>query len=475
MLTMLAGLVSFPLLTRLFSVADYGVMNLVAATVTICVALGKLGVQQTVLRFHSEIAAGKRPFTLRDLSSTTLVGAVSIGSVVALTLVVAAQLVPARMLGDGRLRFLLAIASIAIVSQVAESMLFNLVRAEQRTKLAVTYQVTKRYVGLALILFALLVIARDLAAFYWATALTELLGVLALYHATFRGPDRPRPALRYFSGKLLKELVAFGLPMMIGYELAGIVLAVGDRYVISGLLGEEALGLYAAGYNVCQYVQMVVIASVGQAIVPLSMQMFDQKGRDATAAFLARSLRTYVMLGAPVIAGFAAVGPELLRALASEKYAAATGILPWVIAGMVVDGTAPMLGAGLFIHRRTWTIMAIVSSCAAANIGLNLVLVPRIGILGAALATLVSYAATSLLLAAAARHLLPVRVPWGTMLRAGVASAAMYFLVTTVYPGHGLVSVAVQIPVGAVLYGCLMLLVDPEARALARRGREPKP
>src|SRR5262245_15683966 len=67
MLNMLPGLVTFPLLTRLFSVSDYGVMNLVAATLTVSVALGKVGVQHSIIRFHSEIVAGKSRYSLRQL------------------------------------------------------------------------------------------------------------------------------------------------------------------------------------------------------------------------------------------------------------------------------------------------------------------------------------------------------------------------------------------------------------------------
>jgi O-antigen/teichoic acid export membrane protein len=469
LLTTFAGLISFPLLTRIFSVADYGLMNLVAATITISVALGKLGVQQTVLRYHSEIAAGKRPYTLRQLSSTTVVGALAVATTVAVIVLGAAWLAPPALFTDPRVRVLLAITTVAIVAQVVESMLVNFVRAEQRTTVFVVYQVVKKWVGLGLIVFALLVVARDLRAFYGATALTEAVAVVALFAIAFRGPGRERPRLRDFSPPLFKEMVAFGIPMMVGYELSGIILSVGDRYVVAGLLGEEPLGLYSAAYNVCQYVQLVLVASVGQAIMPLCMQMFDQKGRDATAVFLNRSLRTYALLGAAVIAGFAAVGPELLRALASEKYAAAAGILPWVIAGMVVDGTGAMLGAGLFIHRRTWSIMAVVTSCAALNIGLNLLLIPRVGVVGAAISTLVSYSATSIALGAAGRHLLPVQVPWGTLARTGVAASLMYLAVVAIYPGHGLWSVAAQVPAGAVIYGGLMLLLDADARALARK------
>lgn len=469
LLTTLAGFISFPLLTRIFSVADYGAMSLVAATVTIAAAVGKLGVQHSVLRYHSEISAGKRPFTHRQLSSTTVLGALATGGAAAALLLVMTRLAPAGVLGDSRVRLLLAIMCVAVVMQVVGSSLVNFTRAELRTKLLVVYQVAKKYLGLALILLAVLAISRTLTAFYIATVLGETLAVLALALVLFRRGGFARPDLRHFSLPLFKEMLAFGIPMMVGYELSGIVLAVGDRYVIEALIGPEPLGLYAAAYNLCEYVQLVFISSVGQAIMPIYMQMRDQKGAAATSAFIDKSLRSYVLFGVPVVAGVAAVGPELLPALASSKYAAAGAVIPWVIAGMVVDGTNAMVGAGLFIERRTRRIMAIIMSCAALNIGLNLVLVPRVGIVGSALATLVSYVATAVLLAAAGRKFLPVTLPWSTLARASAASGLMYLVVMGLYGGHGLVTVAARAAAGAALYAVVMWAIDADARSLLRK------
>jgi O-antigen/teichoic acid export membrane protein len=332
--------------------------------------------------------------------------------------------------------------------------------------------VAKKYLGLGLIVGALLLVSRKLTAFYSASVLSEALAVGVLGWVLFASGERPRPQVEQFSRPLYRELLAFGIPMMIGYELSGIVLAVGDRYVIEGLIGEEPLGLYSAAYNLCQYVQAVMIVSVGQAIMPIYMKMWDEKGVAETSAFIARSLRTYALFAAPVIAGLAAVGPDLLPSLASEKYATASSVLPWVIAGMVVDGTNSMLGAGLFIHKKTRWIMAIVFSCAALNLVLNLVLVPRIGILGSAIATLVSYAAASLAMAIAGRHLLPVALPWGTMLRGGVAATVMYFALIYLYPGHRFATVGVRLAVGAPIYILIMGLIDADARTLLRSIRD---
>jgi O-antigen/teichoic acid export membrane protein len=465
----IAGLVTFPLLTRIFSVADYGIMNLVAATLTVSVALGKVGVQHSILRYESEIRAGKGRYTMPQLYSTTQIGMLCTAAVVMVVVAVGARVVPLSWVGDARVRKLFSIASFLIVVQVAESAFINFLRAEQKTSLLMKYQVAKKYLGLGLILVAVLILSGTLTSFYTATVISEATAVAVLAFILYRTKTRPLPALADFSRSLYRELLGFGIPMMIGYELSGIVLAVGDRYVIAGTIGKTPLGLYGAAYNLCQYVQAVIITSVGQAVMPMYIKMWDEKGQEETSAFITRSLRTYALLAAPVVAGIAAVGPELLPALASEKYASAAPVLSWVIAGMAVDGANSMMGAGLFIHRKTRVIMTIVVTCAALNIGLNLALVPRVGIIGAAIATLVSYSVTALALGTAGRRLLRVAVPWMTVLRAGAVAAIMYVAVAHVLPGHRLFTAAVRIALGAPIYVILMAVIDADARAMVRR------
>jgi O-antigen/teichoic acid export membrane protein len=465
----IAGLITFPLLTRIFSVADYGAMNLISATLTVAVAVGKLGVQHSIISYQSEMRAGKGPSTLQQFYSTTILGMLASGLCAMLVLATVTHVVPTRWLGDPRLRGLFAIASLIVLIQVLESGLINFVRADQLTSLLMKYQVAKKYLGISIILFAVFVISKTLTAFYTATLVTEMAGLAVFWSVLHRRSDWPRFATKEFRRPLYLQMLGFGVPMMIGYELSGIILGVGDRYLIHGLIGETALGLYAAAYNLCQYVQSVVLASVGQAVMPLYMQMWEQKGPEETSAFIARSLRTYVLVAAPVITGLASVGPQLLPMLASQRYAAAAGILPWVIAGMVVDGANSMVGAGLFIHRKTRRIMAITLTCAALNIGLNLVLLPRVGIIGSAFATLVSYLIASVAMAIAGRRLLPVKLPWATMARSGLAAMIMYASLIHIHPARQVLAVAVRILSGVLIYGVLIVSIDADARALLRR------
>jgi len=470
LLTMLAGLVSFPVLTHVLPIADYGVLSLISATVTVCVALGKTGLQHSIIRFQSEVAEGKSAYTRAQLYSTTVFGMTGASLVVTVLLLVGILVLPARWFGGAQYTGPFMLGSGLIIIQVMDSALTNFLRAEQQTVALMKYTIIKKYFGLGLIMLAVLVVWRgSLKGFYVASLLSEGLMVVALAWVFFTRAERGAPALSQFSTPLYRTLVHFGIPMLIGYELSGIVLMVGDRYVIQGMLGEEQVGLYSAAYNLCMYVQAVVIASVSQAIMPLYMQMWAQKGVDETSAFIAKSLRTYVLIGAPVVAGIAAVGPALLTSLASDKYKPAGPLLPWIIAGMVVDGMNSMVGAGLFIHRKTRVIMVIVICCALLNVGLNLTLIPVMGIMGSAIATLASYSAVVLALGFAGRRLLPVPLPWGTLVRSGAAATIMYFALQRVLPDRGLLTVGVRICLGVLVYGLVMLVIDQDARALARK------
>ncbi len=69
-LSAVVGLVSFPILTRNLSVADYGVVGLITSSLTLYIAFGKLGVQHSIIRFFSQIKHGNIDFTVGQMNST---------------------------------------------------------------------------------------------------------------------------------------------------------------------------------------------------------------------------------------------------------------------------------------------------------------------------------------------------------------------------------------------------------------------
>ncbi|UZD56186.1 oligosaccharide flippase family protein [Caldimonas aquatica] len=465
-LVTLASVISFPILTRLLSVEEYGVMNLVATALALLVGIGKLGLQHSALRYYSEVRAGKHAAGLGQYEATVAFGMVASALVVAVFWAVVSQWVPERVWNDPRVAPLFLLTAGLIVVRAFDSALINQLRAQERSRAITIYSVARRYAVLILTIGALLLVAGDLWGFYGATVLAETVATVWLAAWMWR---RGRPSLKDFDPRLYRNMLVFGLPM-IGYELSSVILAMGDRYVIQNLLGPEPLGHYAAAYNLCDYVRAVFLASFSAAVVPMYLRIWEEQGREATLELLHRFLHLYIMVAMLVIAGLSATGGELIGLLASPKYREGAEVIPYVIAGMAFDGLVMVAGAGLYIEKRSKAGMGLVAVCAVLNIALNFLLIPMLGLIGAGVATVASYAALLLLALRMGHERLPVRLPVVAFLKFGAIGLAMYAALMHIEFEHELLTLAARIAAGAVLYPAMVLLADKAARQWASQG-----
>lgn len=467
LLVTLASIVSFPIFTRTFSVSDYGALSLVSALLLFFTGLGKLGMQTSIARFHAEVVAGKRGIPEYRFVTTVLLGmgATGLGAVAAWAAM--ATVAPASWWDNPQVPALLLPLSLLVVVRVLDSAVSNLLRAQQRSLLFAAYSVLRKYLGLALILALVFTVMPGLPGFFLGTFVVEAIVLAVAVAMLTRGRGLRRAD---FDPPAFRAMLAFGAPM-IGLELAGIVLTLGDRYVIQLLLGSEALGRYAAASNLCDYVRVIVLASIAQAVTPIYCRMWEQDGPEATKRFVERALRLYLLVGMPVIAGMAAVGEGVLTGLASDRYATGGWVIPLLIAGVVADSAIALLGAGLYIHKQNRRIVAYVLVAAVMNVVLNLLLIPRFGIAAAALTTLSGYAFLALAAWRLGQPLLRLRFPLGAALRYAAMAAAMYGLVVAMPAPGGVAGIAARVVAGACAYAVLAFAFDAEARELVLRLR----
>jgi O-antigen/teichoic acid export membrane protein len=85
-------------------------------------------------------------------------------------------------------------------------------------------------------------------------------------------------------------------------------------------------------------------------------------------------------------------------------------LIPVILAGLLVYGANVFVAAGLLIHKRTTQMSGMLVIAAAFNIGLNCLLLPRMGLMGGALATLLSYLVCIAMLATASNRVLPLHI-----------------------------------------------------------------
>ena len=464
LLVIVAGLVSFPIFTRAFTLEQYGAMSLVSTTLLLATVVGKLGMQHSIVRLHAEMRAGKHAETENQFFSTVVIGMAATGAVVSLLWLVVSQLIPQSWWSHDNIRQLFALTSVLIVVRVFDSALVNLLRAEQLSGWYSIYSVARRYGVLLTTLIAVFLISPDLDGFFGGTVVAEIIATMALAYLFLR---KRSVVLGEVSPRLLKAMAVFGLPM-IAYEFAGVVLNLGDRYVIQSVMGAGPLGTYSAAYNMCEYVQTILVTAISQAVSPMYMRLWEEKGQEATRDFVERVLVYYALMAVAVVVCMCLAGGELLVLLASTKYASGAVIIPAVISGMMVIGALPIVGAGLFLAKKTQSLAILVICSAVLNLGLNIVIVPVHGLLGASIAMLISV--TSLTIGASwlGSRTLPIRIPFASIGKFSICGLAAYGVAHWGIASVSTLGIIGKVALGACVYAAALLLVDSHCRDLAR-------
>jgi O-antigen/teichoic acid export membrane protein len=466
------GLISYPLFTRKLAIEDYGTLALIQVMIATSIAVTKLGLQNSIVRLwpvYDRDEAGRA-----SLGSTYFYAALALG-VIGLCIfgVLAFALhrsLPARMLWP------LAAAALLVPIRTLASCAQNFLRARERSRLYAGLAAAGAGAGLiATTMFVLVLMPPRyrLVGFFLGGITAEA----ALLAPSLRGGlqgIRVRP--QAFSWALLRDGVWFGAPLML-FEVSTLALMMGDRVIIHVFWNDVQLGLYAAAFSLALQVATVFTSSVELALVPMYTNLYEREGAAATRAFLARGLRLYYLVALPMIAGLWAVRSDLIEVLASRKYADAKSLVPVLLAGFLIFGSRSFFGAGLFIGKRTRVTGSIACGGAVLNLALNLVLVPRYGIMGSAAATALSLLLVVGTIAVWSRRLLPfdLSVARFGLYAAGAALMALAAHAVTFVPPHqGTLAqhgaqLVVRVATGVVVYGTFALAVEPELRRGARR------
>ncbi len=159
--------------------------------------------------------------------------------------------------------------------------------------------------------------------------------------------------------------------------------------------------------------------------------------------------------------------------LAGEAYQDGVNVLPLSFGGYMLYGGYTVLAAGLFLHRKTGRISVAAAAAVALNVGLNLILVPKFGILGAAIATAASYLMLVVALGVMSFRFLSFSIDWAYLLRVCAMSAVMVLSILWIDLGSHPLTLLARVVVGAVVILGLALGVDRRGRALVKEMLRP--
>jgi O-antigen/teichoic acid export membrane protein len=376
----LVGVVTLPIFARVFSPADYGILELgttAAAILMIVVDGGMASASQRSYFDYGDEDEGPR----RRVLSTALLFQLALGIVLAATMAIwAAPL--SRALFDGREETgIVVLIGVALPVFAAAQFGREVLRLEFRPWAYLVASVIGAAVGAAISILA--VVSWDEGVegpFIGALAGPAAGAVVGLALVWRRLVAKP-------SGRELNVMLRYGVPL-IPTALALWALSLIDRVMLARLADLDAVGQYAVANRVATPVLLAVTA-LSLALSPfiLSIHQSDPERERQVRARVLTDFTAALALIALVTGLWARELQELVAPDFDEAYRS-VGIIAF---GQAAFGVSTVLVAAIAIARRTQWLALYSGLAAVVNIVLNLVLIPPFGQVGAALATLAAY------------------------------------------------------------------------------------
>lgn len=420
--TVVAGqLVSFlllPLTTHYLTPADYGQYSIALTTGGLIAVLGSSWIRNVAFRLFFDAKAEGRAlgfFWGVAAYQATLV-AVGYGLWFAAT----------RLLGVGELPVtLLLFACLSTLSGDLYALASNTLRAAKQSGPFVRAELTVAALRLTGTAGALLLGFRSPSALLAASALAS--AIPAAYAAlTFVRSNPDLAGVLPLPRDLLGRISRLGLASL-PHSLGIWVIALSDRFVLEWFAGQAVVGLYSVGYSLADRLINGLVAAVFLVSWPRILQAWTEQGRGGAREQIYRALRLYLWLTLGPLVFLIRFRVEVVALLTGEAYQSAVLVIPAVSVAAWVWGLATYLSRPLELEKRYLLMSGVTLTAAAVNLGLNLMLVPGHGAVGAAWATLAAYLSAGLLLLCITNREL-LRFPARDLVLAGGLCAALWTL-----------------------------------------------
>lgn len=388
------NLILLPVYARNLRPAEYGVLELMMLFGTLVNLTVGLEVMQGVARFFSEASDDNER---TSIASSALWFSCVAYSLFAITALAGGDMFSKALTGMDRFDDVWRVAVFAAVALG----LYNLTRNQLRFQLRpVSYAFANLAGGSTTLVLALMLVKYGVAGALSAQAIGSVVGTTyALFAA--RGTYRLRLNLTKLS-----EMLRFSSPLVFSSVGVWVALYV-DRLIINALLGAGEVGVYAVAYRMATLMNVFVAGFQG-ALTPL---VYIHYRDPETPSKLARVFTQFAAPALSLVLVLGLFSHEAIALVAAPQYARASTLIPLLMIAVLCSG-AYVFAAGLGLAKRTGVLAIINIGAALLNLTLNLLWIPLLGLMGSALATLISAVVGTGLQFILGQRIYPIPYPW---------------------------------------------------------------
>jgi len=442
----LSSLFLLPILTKNFSIDDYGVWVQINTTLSLIPNIATLGLPYTMVRFLS--AERDRNKIQEGFYSIAVIVLLSTFAISALLFLFSKDVASTLFNGDVNLAMLL---SVIVFFACLNALLLNFFRTFQQMKRYSFFLLIQTYLGVGIVSYfaingfgihmaALGLLIANLITFFITIAFIIL-------NIGFKIPKL----------KNMREYISFGLPTIPG-NLSSWIVDSSDRYIIGIFLGTAFVGYYSPGYTLGNII-MMILAPFSILLPSVLPKYYDDDNIEKVRIFLKYSMKYFLLIAIPSAFGLSILSKPILMILTTPEIALNGYLItPFIALSSLLFGVYAIVNNVIVLEKKTKITGTIWIIAALLNLCLNIVLVPYFGIIGAAVITLITYALAFILTLMYSLKFFKFDIDLIFIIKSITASVLMSAIIILINP-QGLLNLLITVMICSLAYFVVLIII----------------
>lgn len=424
------GFFMIPVYTRFLTPSDYGVIELLNLTSWMLGILLCMGISSAVFRFYFQYETGERDGVI----SSALIFIAAISTFTVTLLFLASRNISILIFKDAHYAPYLQFIFISAMFDMIDIVPSTYIRIRKKSALFVILSLIRLAFALSINIYLIVFLQMGVKGVLWSNVISSILMASITLIYTLRNVRLT------FSFNKMKELLKYGFPLM-PEALFVFVIHFFNRYFLQHFLTLDEVGIFSLGYRF----SMILPFLIGQPFGLIwSTYRFEIAGRWDAKKVYARILTYYFLITLGFCLMVSVFIKDIVHMITTPAFYAAYGVVPLITLGFVFWGLGLVFDTGILIQKKTYLKTIISAIAMTVSLGLNYLLIPRIGIWGAAIASFCSFTIMSLMSFAISEKLYPIPCEWLRLAKIALAAGIAYTLSIVIQVDNAFIAMALK-------------------------------
>lgn len=395
-----------PLYLHFFEPSEYGVVSLLLVAISLVTVFANVGMVSGLYMLYYQAGGVERKKLVCTAWLWHLFGA----SAGAAALVIGAPHLSQLLFHTGDYTYAIRLVGVFFFFSLLLAIPLNIFRLEKKARHFVAFSLLKFAADFGLKFFFIASLGRGVSGYFESGVIANIVVLVSVLPFTLKYVSLS------FNTDYFKRLFRLGFPFVFS-TIAVWTLSMSDRLILNYFRGAAEVGIYSLAYNFALLFNIILHIPFGLFWTPFFLSFAAEKPAEDTRPLFEKVVKYMFIPGGMLYLAISLGAGDVLRIFTSlfsaqEGYLAATKLVPLLTLGLFFHFLHGLFAGPLFVVKRPEFVARASVIAAAANLGLNFLLIPRFGALGAALTTAFAYALFMVLVCLWSQRVYHVNYPW---------------------------------------------------------------